>query len=316
MIKEHPTWSILDASKIEEYMTCPRKYFYRYILGWQTEVPDVHRHFGTCWHKAMEIILEKGNNPDAIAEAYINFETLYREVFPAETDDTRFPKVPSVALKGLALYNNTYAEQDEGQKTLYVEVAGTVPVTTGRRLHFKMDSLVERKDGTVMTREHKTGTTLNRQWTDKWKLSLQVGTYIHVLYCLYPQEKVWGAEINGAFFKKGNKNSGGEVEFVRIPIRKTPPMMEDWLFNTLSWIELIDRDMDKLTHCSEQYEVMSAFSKNTTSCTDYFGCPYFDFCLSWSNPLQHAEEPPLGFIVQWWNPEERRQSAKKIIDLS
>ena len=182
-------------------------------------------------------------------------------------------------------------------------------------IHFKMDSIIER-DGYVITREHKTGSVMNRQWADRWKLSLQVGTYIHVLNCMFSQDKVMGAEINGAFFKKGGRGSDGEVEFLRVPVRKTPEMMEDWLFTVGHYISDIEREIDRLMHVSEAYTVMPAFPKNTTACTDYFGCPYMDFCIAWSNPLRDADEPPLGFVQKWWNPTENRERAKKVVEIN
>lgn len=313
MIKEHETWKILDSSKIEEFMRCPRRYFYRYIVGWTTDQPDYNLHFGTSWHKAMEHLLIKGYEPDAVAEACLLFEETYREYFPPETDEDRHPKTPMVAFKGISKYAATYKATDMYDKTLYVEIAGSVSIGD-RPIHFKMDSIIER-DGLVFTREHKTGSTMSRQWADRWKLSVQVGTYIHVLNCMFSQNKVLGAEINGAFFKKGARGSGGEVDFMRVPVRKTPEVMEDWLYTVRHVVDDINKETDKLLHTTEAYTVMPAFPKNATSCTSYSGCPYIDFCIAWSNPLQNIDEPPLGFVQKWWDPTENRERAKKIVEI-
>ena len=68
-IKPHETWDIHDASKIQAYMACPRAYFYRYVLGWETEEKNIHFIFGEGWHRAMEHLLINGYNSKAQAEA-------------------------------------------------------------------------------------------------------------------------------------------------------------------------------------------------------------------------------------------------------
>ena len=50
--------------------------------------------------------------------------------------------------------------------------------------------------------------------------------------------------------------------------------------------------------------MLMCFPMNTESCTKYFGCAYHDFCQAWPNPLQHCEEPPLGFKIEHWDPTE------------
>ena len=312
MIKEHETFKIIDSSKIEEYITCPRKYFYRYILGWRPDTTDTHLHFGTCWHLAMEYLLTHGYDYQSVIEAYSLFEETYRQEFSEVTDSERFPKTPAVALKALAAYASSWAGNDAGFKVLHTEIAGSVSVSKGRNVHFKMDSILQDEDAKFFSLEHKTGSTNNRQWSDKWKLSIQVGTYSHVLYCLYPQNDVWGVRINGTFFRKG-RGGAGDVELLRVPIRKTPESMEDWLQTVEYWLDKLEEDMNKLQSCSNKYTVMPAFAKNPSSCTQYFGCQYIDFCIAWANPLIYAHEVPLGFRVEYWNPHDAELTAKKIV---
>ncbi len=315
MVKEHETYNIIDSSKIEEYISCPRRYFYRYILGWTPDTTDTHLYFGTCWHLAMEHLLLNGYSYESVIEAYSKFESAYRERFSEVTDAERFPKTPAVVLKALAGYVKEWHAHDSenGYKTLHTEVAGSVSITKGRKIHFKMDSILQDKDGMFFSLEHKTGSTNNRQWQDKWKLSIQVGTYSHVLYCLYMKD-VWGIKINGTFFKKG-RGGAGEVEFVRVPVRKTPDSMEDWLYTVEYWIDKIEEDMDRLSSVSDEYTIMPAFAKNPVNCTQYFGCPYLDFCISWANPLRYISEPPIGYKVEWWNPMSAEETAKKVVHI-
>lgn len=90
-------------------------------------------------------------------------------------------------------------------------------------------------------------------------------------------------------------------------------MMEAWLINLDNWLNDLARDYDKLSSCSDSDVVLNAFRQNPTSCTDFWGCRYRDFCVGWANPLQHCQDVPSGFVERWWNPakpDEDRPAPK------
>ena len=96
-IPSHHEWDIVDSSKItEEFLKCKRKYFYRNILGWTSDAPNNHLHFGTCWHLAMEHLLLNDYSNESIEHAFFEiFEPAYRAVFPETTDIIFHPKTTS-----------------------------------------------------------------------------------------------------------------------------------------------------------------------------------------------------------------------------
>ena len=57
-VKAVPQFDIHDSTKINCFQTCPRKYFYKYVLGWSHEDANIHLVFGSAWHKAMEVFYE------------------------------------------------------------------------------------------------------------------------------------------------------------------------------------------------------------------------------------------------------------------
>jgi len=183
-------------------------------------------------------------------------------------------------------------------EVLYTEIAGTVPLTEDRKLHFRQDAICKGKHTYgYFSLEHKTtGSSISRSWTQQWPLKTQVGCYTHVLYCLFPSEEVYGVRINGAGFLKT------KFSFERIPIAKTKNSMQVWLWNTLFWLDQIQWNMELLNECKESDEVMMAFPMNTESCSKYFGCPYHDFCLAWHNPLKNCDEVPMGMKQEYWDP--------------
>lgn len=325
-IQPHPTWEIKDSSKLADFLRCKRYYFYRYILGWTLDYPAHDLHFGQCWHLAREYQLLNGY--DDIQGAYSVFITEYRKQFPESTDEIYKPKTPTAVLAGLMkfaeeresdLIENEVIELDGRKMT---EISGSVPIDDKRVLHYRMDSIMRRKiDGKVFSWDHKSTNgkyIMGRQWADQFFLSVQNGTYTHCLYCMFPIEDVLGVEFCGTGFEyllRGSKNrsAGYHATLRRVSAFKSPDQMNVWIWLILDTLDDLEAEMDRLFHCNEEDQILMAFPMNPKSCTDFRGCPYFDFCLSWQNPLQRCEDAPLGFRSEFWDPSE--QDTRNKLDL-
>jgi len=319
-LKEEPTWSIVDSSKLDTFERCRRKFFFEYVLGWRRDVPAHDLYFGECWHIAREYQLLHGY--DKVFEAHNAFEEHYRKEFPEETDELYIPKDPFAVLVALNKFATERQGDLEHNQVLYTETSGTVPISPdGRKLYYRMDSvLAQKEDGKVFSWDHKSKKgSFNRQWSEKFQLGLQNGTYTHCLYCMYPIEQVLGVEFCGTGFeylKRGSKarEAGYHVNFLRVPAFKPPSQMNVWLWTVNELYSELEREMDRLMHCKEEDTVMMAFPLNDTSCTEFWGCQFHDYCQSWPNPLARCAEPPLGFRVEHWNPSEMETTYKKDLE--
>ena len=323
-LTERKEWSILDSSKLSDFLMCKRLYFYSYILGWTLDQPAHDLHFGESWHRAREYQLLHGY--EDVKGAYDAFLSCYRQYYAPEDDMLYVPKIPAAVLAALMkfaderrtdLIENEVVEID-GQKM--TEVSGTVPIDENRVLHYRLDSIMRRKsDGMIFSWDHKTTHERyinSRQWSEGFHLSIQNGTYTHCLYCMFPIEQVLGVEFCGTGFgylKRGSATSppGPRITLRRIPAFKTPDQMNSWLWTVIDTVNDIERETDRLFHCSDSDSVLTAFPMNPNSCTSYRGCPFHDFCLSWQNPLRQCHEPPLGFREEFWNPANMRTTVKK-----
>jgi len=328
-IQERPTWSIHDSSKIDSWLECKRRYFYEHLLGWRLDLPAHDLWFGKCWHAGREYQLLHGY--DKVSDAFSVFIEMYRREFDADSDVLYSPKTPTGVLNALMkfaeerssdLIENEVVVLDGVKLT---EISGTVPIDERRVLHYRMDSVLRRiEDDMIFSWDHKTTHEkylIGRQWPEQFYLGIQNGTYTHCLYCMFPIDKVLGVEFCGTgftFLQRGSKDrpAGYHATLRRVPAFKTPDQMNVWLWRVNDILDEIEREIDRLMHCKEDDTVMMAFGMNPMSCTDYRGCPFHDYCLSWSNPLQNTYEPPLGFREEFWNPSEMQTTNKLNLEWS
>lgn len=318
----HPSLSILDSSKLQDYLTCPRQFFYRHVLGWRPSGPQFDLVFGEAMHAALEQLYRYGfgnaYGPEHTATvqqlAYASFLNCYREQFDEETDDDHPAKNPYSASEVIEGYCIQYANEFDRYEVLEVsgekcvEVSGFAPISQSQRIYFRQDCILQdRTTGQIFTLEHKTASRGGRMWEAQWDLSIQVGTYTHALYSLFDPAKVFGVRVNGLIFLKRTQ------EFVRVPCEKTYPQMQVWHQMVQDWSWNLQRDLDSVqaeTNAPPD-NVMFAFALNPLSCTKWNRlCPYHDFCLSWPNPLQRCDEVPLGFVQEYWDPQERERKRR------
>ncbi len=306
VIQPHSTWDILDSSKLTTYMECPRKFFYRYVLGWQSDYPNNHLIFGSAWHLAMEWLL---NNPGDISGAHLAFLEYYREHLPLETDELYAPKTPLNAVESISAYANHYRSEHRAVEVLYTELAGLVLVSDTRTMVFKCDAILrDTNTGRVFGRDFKTSGRKFSNWGEHYTLSTQMLTYLHALHCLYPDTNDLLMQVRCAWFYKKSP-----TEFADHPIDKSLEQMQAWLVRVNTWADQLDYDMHILRQETTDDVTMSAFPQNDTACFN-FGtrCSFFDFCNAWSNPLTRCETVPIGFRKEYWNPLDRPEIRTKI----
>ena len=326
MMERPTTWDIIDSTKMNAFLTCPRAFFYEYILGWRSENPNNHLVFGSAMHKALEYLYLTDFSIDSIMEAFNLFLKEYRDSFPSHTDEIMHPKIPDHAMLVLAAYAKHYKDDHESYKVLHTEIGGKILISTNSHIYFKMDTVLEDlKTGKVFSLEHKTASSLY-MWAEQWDLAVQVGTYSHVLRCLFPPELFGGITMNALVFRKVIKgwkqllsNQPLTVEppydFSRYNIKKTRQQMLQWQNIVMNICDDIQRNLRMLIEDdSTENELMFSFPQNPTKCINYGKiCAYHDFCLAWSNPLTKCDKPPIGFKIEHWNPMD--EELKEVFTL-
>lgn len=297
--REH--WDILDATKLQTYLRCPRKFFYEYVMGWRPEQPSTHLIFGQGWHAALEYLYRaKDFSNKGVGEAFNRFLECYRtRVY--EGGDLG-GKTPENVLKLLIKYTQEYADDLYKYNVLGVEIFDRVEIVPNIFMSVKLDALLQNKEtGRIVILEHKTGSYHSRLWDMQWPLSLQIGGYINAVMrnCVVSASSV-SCLVDGAFFAKT------ATSLKRNLVTLTSPEYLNWHITTTNAIYKIRADYETLKEADISQEILYPFPLNPTSCTDYGGCPYHDLCVCVGNPLHLYHDlnrtPPTGFIEEWWNP--------------
>ena len=306
----------LDSSKIADYMNCPRYFFYRHVAGWSGERANLDLVFGEAWHRAKAYVLQaRDSEPDQLIvdNAMSLFEEYYRKYFTDDTDLTNFPKNPGNAEAALRKYLDIY-EGDGRLEVLQIngkpaiEIFGLVPISVKRLVRFRMDAICKDSRGILFV-DHKTSKMNSPAYQSQFRLSNQMLTYTHATHCIYPQTDIFGGLVDMTIFKKEN-------EHLRIPIRKSPDMMNEWLWNINKWYDHIEQDAEELQYAIEKSEPMQCFCKNDKGCTAYNRlCSFYDFCIAWSNPLEHIHQPPEGMVERYWSPFDYANDSSIILKL-
>lgn len=301
-------WGTLDATKLQAYAACPRKYFYEYSMGWRSDRPSNHLIFGQAWHSALEQLYTEGFTLDGYKKGLDAFLTTYRAVWPETTDSWFGGKTPEAASIALMQYIKEYCSDLYDWQILATEIVDQVPLSEHPKdlLTVKLDMIVQdTKTNQILIVEHKTGSSSGPSWANQWHLSLQVGGYIYACNYFYHQE-LTPCLVDGVFFLKTKRN------FQREQVVRSSMSMQNWATTVSSLIARIEVDYRDLAFFAEpQQEILSCFAQNPTACSNYGGCEFFDLCTCMPNPLAHSSNPPTGFTTHWWNPLESSKPLNK-----
>jgi hypothetical protein len=131
--------------------------------------------------------------------------------------------------------------------------------------------------------------------------------------------------MNAAFFLKAPRSweawlTGDRAkykppfDFLRVPVYRSLDQMGVWMWNTVHWLDMLDWNFQLFLKTDPNNQVMTCFPMNTTSCSNWFGCDYRDFCSAWPNPLKRCAEPPMGFVVDRWDPSAEEAKVTFNVD--
>lgn len=309
-ISKNKKHEVYDTSKIESFQDCPRKFFFRHVLGWKSEFQNVHVAFDTAWGRAMEFLHTTGMTETHIQKAISIFEETFQEEYPSPLQDKHPSKNIGIAREGLKEYGRHCRVLDDFE-VVSTEVAGTVSISDDRVLYFKCDLISRNSEDQIWGLEHKTTSQGGSSWKNRWGLDFRTNAQSYALSRLFEgeQENVAGMKINGAILRADRNN-----EFIRIPCARSSEQLQLWRQECNYWIDSIERNWEILSETKREDDTMYAFPRNPTSCTKT-GCEFNDMCEGWCNPLRHCESPPVGYMEDHHDPRGKEEMANNVVHI-
>lgn len=313
---------LYDNTRLSDFKRCPRYYYYRHIRNWVASGVGLPLVFGSAWHAAQEEIwpaLVEGKMPqnEVVERAYLAFLAEWqKEGLPwpldLETEQEFAPRTPANALEMIHGYVEIRAKQMGDLEMVSVEKPFAVPLDPEDATLFyvgKIDKIIRVKSRKKYRAiEHKTTTAYSKgagfrsSFVDSFSPNSQVDGYLYCLHMTFP-DAVEGVWVDAALVHKTEH----EV-FKFIPVEKKLDQLDAWLWETRSWIDLVEANK-KQAEGQHNHEYMAAFPKNTNSCHDFNkSCQYIDLCKAWANP---SNKPlPLGFQEEVWDPLDRLDTTQ------
>ncbi len=311
----------IDYSSLSTYMECPRKFLFKYIFHFRGK-KSIHLVFGSCWHYGKEVVYryiqagEKLTPRSATQIAVKAFNDLWTiegaKTFPNE--DIIFPKSPGHAANVYHEYFTRYLEEDQKHQVLAVESSFALDLsqhTPGLPNYIgRLDlvQLVKNRNSLLIT-DHKTTKAINQSTLPGFEMSLQTAGYMIAGFMYY--ERIPEMMYNIAMFQKT------AIKFQRYIINKRKLELEhyfeDICYNVQNiLLDLITLKQDKET-CLKRNDIIKSFRRNPGyACTSYFtSCTYKHLCSMRNNPLLWQNNPPKGFIINEWNPDEHEANMKQ-----
>jgi hypothetical protein len=314
LVRKHPSWKLYDSSKLEEDNICPRKFFFRYRLGWRKDLPELNLIFGAALHAGMEQLYraseKTGKYETGYDAAIAAFIQVYSEGYP---DEASWCENSPKNLDGAAMCFSEYPDfyREDKFKLIGSEIFGSVPISDTRQLGGRLDLIILTDEGLLIVDNKTSGYSLNQTAIDEFEMRLQFFTYnlIGLSYALslgYKPEDFHGVLVNHLAFKESKKD-GLRVEFARHVVLKTISQLEQFTYEMLAKIEMIEWNDALLRSSSESVEnpTMLAFPRCLSSCIQYFRrCEFYDLCRFVQNPLRWVKKVQPGFKQEWWRPEK------------
>lgn len=303
-----------DATSLTLWQTCPRKYYYKMVEGWQAKELSVHLWFGQHYATALEQYhklraLEASHDEALIAvvrAALVNTWEHELDANGERIEGTGQPvkfvhssKTRENLIRTIVWYFEHF--EDDPCKTVLltngkpaVELSFTLPVENGIVFCGHMDRLVD-YNGEVYVQDQKTSGSA----VDSMYYFTQFNPDTQMSMYTFAGKAILGTPVSGVMIDAA-QIMVGFTRFARNFTPRTDSQLNEWYDNTLDHITQARRIFQEW-NCNER----QAFPMNLASCGNYGGCEFRKVC----SVSPHVRENFLNAEFtkdKRWDPLERR----------
>lgn len=295
-----PRWEsvVPDNSMVSEFKKCPRRYFYRYVLGYTDKLVPQYFPFGTAYHKFRETLEQEFAKhqaagldvPTSCGLSYLESinaakQCWEKEIAGVELKPGKFEFLTWARLNDSCAYvfDLWQREKKIGQiKVLASEQAFMIPLADGTQIGGRFDEIIE-KDGQVMGRDFKT-TTIQLAYYKK-------GLVPNSQFMLYTKAEsmLHGKPIKGQLVEVLSNMKTTKPNMQTFPVYPNREQMAEWERGMIYWIGEIRKAREE-----------DHYPMNESAC---WSCPFHSVC---SMPSETSRSVVLksNFRFKLWNYNE------------
>lgn len=318
----------IDYSSLSSFLDCPREFFFKYVLHLKSQAPNLDLTFGSCWHYGMEEAYNiLATNPEAkpselVQTAVEAFNKMWAvEGEPHFNAEIAYPKSPARAADMFNAYFHQTDYLPSDMRVLGVESPVSISLDTigGQGLPNyigKLDLALGNEEELLII-DHKTAKFANDITFAGYECSYQTDGYITAGSMYY--SKLPSIRYSVALCQKT------KIDFSAYDVRRPAHAIDRFISELILHVKRIHQELAlygeerQMGNASSRNYIQQSFPRTSGyACTKYFRrCPFFDICHMRNNAMLWKDNPPQGYIIDEWLPEEvdaqRRKAMEEVI---
>lgn len=287
-----------DSTSIGLIQTCPRKYYYKIVCGWEPNVRSIHLEFGGLYATALEhyyLHTFNGVDPDEalikvvreVLENTWDNETDEPVVWPARNEQTN-TKSRETLVRTIVWYLTEFADDPTTPVCLTdgkPAVEHSFKINVGNDIFYcgHLDRAVEYSGDVYVMDQKTTGSTITPYYFKQFDTSFQMSGYS------FAGKMILGTPVKGVIIDAA-QIAKGFSRFSRSITLRNEAQLDEWLNDLHYWVEYANK-------CNSE----NNYPMNHSSCGNYGGCEFANVC---SKPAKLRDNFLRGDFKQKtpWNP--------------
>lgn len=234
-----------DHSATNVFKECPRKYFYRMVLGFDRKDNPPWFGFGTAYHKYREV-LEKEYVSIGAQMAHVKALEAALNLYPNNPDPIKYKKHKHLTkIRLIESCNVAYAHWEIEKKQRRIEVIGVeedfaiVDEISGMLITGKADQIIKH-NGRVWGRDFKTSSKIGPWYERSHEPNDQVTRYTWAL------GQLTQTMVQGIYYEVLHQTEKEKPKIINYTLSRNPAQIQKWLEETRLYEQLINvcRDND------------------------------------------------------------------------
>jgi hypothetical protein len=310
---------VLDSTKLETYIGCPRKFLFSSIIGLTPGFISLDTVFGVAMHEGLGVLYESGK---PMAQVFASAQEAFANSFSPYVGVVKESKSKTLerGKEALLLYAMTYGESDKAlhkvgtAEAAYIMDVNGVPFVVKPDLVVR-DTVANPNEGNIHVVEHKTTGLLSRTWFQVTYPSLQPGAYTKYLLTsgICDQAEIGYPLLNLIVFPTTKNLSAKDMfyrEYFGAEYGSPSDYADSWTIRVTRHLNHLYQDLRSLLNVDleDTHTCVDAFPMHSNCYKFGQVCHYNGICHQYAkNPLRvccksEAEVAEKLFSLHVWNP--------------